>query len=262
MPTTYTHDLFGKEVYKKLPKEIKNAVSASRSMYLIGLHGPDILFYYQPLCKNKVSRLGSQIHSREAAEFFCRAIVRYEEEPTPQMLSYLMGFGCHFILDSVCHPYVNKFQEETGVTHACIESELDRYYMLREGKDPFTYRPAVSICPTMEGCRSISRAFGKITVRQAGKALKGMKFYTGILVCESRGKRELLLKLMKLAGCSESLQDHIIREKPEPMCEISTDVLRHLYEEAADEAADALCNLYDCMKNGGKLSERFNRTFV
>ena len=68
-------------------------------MYLIGLHGPDILFYYQPLMKNRVSGLGHQVHQREAAEFFCQAVVKYQEEPTAQMLSYLLGFGCHYILD-------------------------------------------------------------------------------------------------------------------------------------------------------------------
>lgn len=262
MPTTYTHDLFGKEVFKRLPKEIKNAVRESKSLYLIGLHGPDILFYYHPLCKNKVNRLGVQTHEREAAEFFCQAIVEYQEDPTPQMLSYLLGFGCHFILDSVCHPYVNRFQDEMGVTHAEIESELDRYYMLREGKDPFTYRPAVSICPTSEGCRTIRRAFGKISEKQAAKAVKGMKFFTNLLVCKSDRKRNALLKVMKLAGCSESLQNHIIHGTPNRTCELSTDVLRHMYEEAVDEAVDALCNLYDCIRNEGKLSERFNRSFA
>ena len=38
MPTTYTHDIFGKEVYKRLPSEIKEAIRESKSMYLIGLH--------------------------------------------------------------------------------------------------------------------------------------------------------------------------------------------------------------------------------
>ena len=82
MPTTYTHDIFGKEVYKRLPSEIKEAIRESKSMYLIGLHGPDILFYYQPLMKNRVSGLGHQVHQREAAEFFCQAVVKYQEEPT------------------------------------------------------------------------------------------------------------------------------------------------------------------------------------
>ena len=100
MPTTYTHDIFGKEVYKRLPSEIKEAIRESKSMYLTGLHGSDILFYYQPLVKNRVSGLGHQVHKREAAEFFCQAVVKYQEEPTAQMLSYLLGFGCHCLAGS------------------------------------------------------------------------------------------------------------------------------------------------------------------
>lgn len=261
MPTTYTHDIFGKEVYKRLPSEIKESIRESKSMYLIGLHGPDILFYYQPLMKNRVSGLGHQVHQREAAEFFCQAVVKYQEEPTAQMLSYLLGFGCHYILDSTCHPYVRRFEKETGASHSEIESELDRYYMLREGKDPFTYRPAVNIFPTMEGCRTISRAFGKITVKQAAKALHGMRFYTGTLVCSSSLKRKGLLGIMKLFGCRDTLGGHIIPAKPDRRCDMATDVLRHLYEEALDEAVEALTNLYGCMVKEERLSQRFGRNF-
>ncbi len=261
MPTTYTHDIFGKEVYKRLPSEIKEAIGESKSMYLIGLHGPDILFYYQPLVKNKVSGLGHRVHVRDAAEFFCQAVVKYQEEPTAQMLSYLLGFGCHYILDSTCHPYVRRFEKETGASHSEIESELDRYYMLREGKDPFTYRPAVNICPTLEGCRTISRAFGKISVKQAAKALRGMKFYTDALVCGCSLKREGLLGIMKLFGCRDTLGGHIIPAEPDRRCDMATDVLRHLYDEALEEAAEALTNLYGCMVREERLSQRFSGNF-
>ena len=46
MPTTYAHDLFGKEVYKKLPSDMKALIRRYGDLYRIGLHGPDILFYY------------------------------------------------------------------------------------------------------------------------------------------------------------------------------------------------------------------------
>ena len=46
MPTTYAHDLFGKEVYKRLPSDMKALIRRHGDLYRIGLHGPDILFYY------------------------------------------------------------------------------------------------------------------------------------------------------------------------------------------------------------------------
>ena len=63
MPTTYTHDLFGKEVFKKLPDNLKDVIRKSKSLYLIGLHGPDIFFYYKPFFREglKKFRNGPQI---------------------------------------------------------------------------------------------------------------------------------------------------------------------------------------------------------
>ena len=106
MPTTYTHDIFGKEVYEQLPDEIKKVIRSGKSLYLTGLHGPDILFYHLPFLKNKIYDTGMQMHQKESADFFCRAIVRYQEEPSDLTMAYILGFGCHFILDSTCHPYV------------------------------------------------------------------------------------------------------------------------------------------------------------
>ena len=45
MPTTYTHDLFGKKVYRQLPEEIRKVIRENGNLFRIGLHGPDILFY-------------------------------------------------------------------------------------------------------------------------------------------------------------------------------------------------------------------------
>lgn len=44
MPTTYTHDKFGKDVYKKLPEHIKAVIRKGKGVYRIGQHGPDIFF--------------------------------------------------------------------------------------------------------------------------------------------------------------------------------------------------------------------------
>ncbi|MDY3715445.1 MAG: zinc dependent phospholipase C family protein [Blautia sp.] len=261
MPTTYTHDIFGKEVYEQLPDEIKKVIRSGKSLYLTGLHGPDILFYHLPFLKNKIYDTGMQMHQKESADFFCRAIVRYQEEPSDLTMAYILGFGCHFILDSTCHPYVSEYEKSRGVSHAEIETELDRYYMEREGKNPFTYKPAVSICITKKGCETISKVLGGISEKQIYRCLRGMKFYTGLLVCKNETKRKALLGLMKLLGCYPSMEGQIMRKEPDPACEISTDVLRHLYQEALDEAVEALKNLYDCMQKEGKLSERFNRNF-
>ena len=58
MPTTYTHYRFGKDVYKQLDISAQEMVDSFRGLYDIGLHGPDLLFYYQALSKNPVNQTG------------------------------------------------------------------------------------------------------------------------------------------------------------------------------------------------------------
>ena len=46
MPTTYTHYAYGQEVFHKLPEELQRKIEPYIEYYNIGVHGPDILFYY------------------------------------------------------------------------------------------------------------------------------------------------------------------------------------------------------------------------
>ena len=74
MPSTYAHYRMGQEVYRNLTGKPKQIIEKYKELYDIGLHGPDILFYYVPFRKNKVNELGNQIHEEEAFGFFenCR----------------------------------------------------------------------------------------------------------------------------------------------------------------------------------------------
>ncbi|MCD7867758.1 MAG: hypothetical protein LUG62_06105 [Clostridiales bacterium] len=44
MPTTFVHDLFGRNVYRELPEEMRTLIRCYGQLYRIGLHGPDIFF--------------------------------------------------------------------------------------------------------------------------------------------------------------------------------------------------------------------------
>lgn len=69
MPTTFTHDVFGKDVWKLLPKQLKGIIRENEEVYRIGLHGPDIFFYYYPFMKNKTNQIGHRMHKENASEF-------------------------------------------------------------------------------------------------------------------------------------------------------------------------------------------------
>ena len=73
MPSTYAHRRFGAQAAARLPEELRGVVSRHRALYDIGLHGPDILFYYKPLFANPVNHVGYAMHDRPGIEFFRQA---------------------------------------------------------------------------------------------------------------------------------------------------------------------------------------------
>ena len=50
--------------------------------------------------------------------------------------AYLLGFICHYILDSECHPYVEQMIEKTGVQHLEIEEEFENICLKKTGTHP------------------------------------------------------------------------------------------------------------------------------
>lgn len=69
MPTTYTHYAYGQEVFHKLPEELQRKIEPYIEYYNIGVHGPDILFYYHSYCKNKVNQYGVKVHTNLPESF-------------------------------------------------------------------------------------------------------------------------------------------------------------------------------------------------
>ena len=73
MPTSYAHYKFGQEVKEKLSGEILDIVEEYPQLFHLGLHGPDLLFYYNALKKNKVNTIGFELHEYSGRYVFDRA---------------------------------------------------------------------------------------------------------------------------------------------------------------------------------------------
>lgn len=264
MPTTYTHDKFGKDVYKKLPEHIKAVIRKGKGVYRIGQHGPDIFFYYKPIClpQSRINKIGPQMHKEPAFGFFQKGIREFEISPSPQLASYLFGFTCHFMLDSTCHGYVGRFEKQTGISHAEIETELDRYLMIESGKEPRVYLPASVLDDSEENCRVIARMFPSVTPKQIHRALEGQKLYDRLLTCKNPMKEKVVLGGMHVLGCYDILEGQVMRKKANPACRESTTRLMELYQKALDETPAILENLYQCLYGTGTtLSSRFLRDY-
>ena len=109
MPAIYAHDRFGAKVSELVNGQLKDTIHAHYTQFQIGLQGPDIFFFYRPWSKNKVNQYGTHLHGISAYPFFKHAllVVRKKGRGSKEY-AYLIGFICHFILDSECHPYVEK----------------------------------------------------------------------------------------------------------------------------------------------------------
>lgn len=175
MPTTYTHYRFGKDVLDALPRRIRTAMETNRELFDIGLHGPDILFYYRALIPNSVSGQGYGMHKQMADLFFERAkkVIADADDKTMSR-AYIYGFICHFALDSECHPYVEKMIQKSGIGHSEIEMEFDRYLLTEDKFDPLTYRQTEHIHATEKNAKVVAPFFDHVTAQQARKALTGL----------------------------------------------------------------------------------------
>ena len=118
MPAVYAHRRFGEKVLAACQNDVaRTAIESYLDLYNIGLQGPDILFYYDPLRKNAYKAAGDAMHNAPAAPFFQAGAAHVNGRPEGQaLLSYLLGFLCHFALDSECHSYI-EYEIGRSVVH-------------------------------------------------------------------------------------------------------------------------------------------------
>ena len=261
MPTTYAHDLFGKMVYHRLDPEIQEKIKIYQTTYQIGLHGPDILFYVRPFHKNRFNQMAHRLHREEAAGFFERGRELYQKTGNEEILVYLLGFICHFMLDSTCHPYISEYMKKTGARHDEIETEFDRALMVRTGKDPFHYQPGSVIRIEKNSVDAISEVMEGMSHKDIVRALMGTKFYTRLPICDSEKKRKVKLAVARILFMYRLADGRIIRGEPKDICLESTQHLTQLFLQTVPEAA-AMINEYYKQRNGSdRLNVRFDRNY-
>lgn len=262
MPTTYTHYKLGCEIQKKVSGYEKEIINKYPELFFIGLHGPDILFYYKPLGKNHVNQLGYRMHEEAGAEFFRYAaqVIRthkgYEKH-----LAYMYGFICHFALDVTCHAYIDEKIEESGISHGEIEAELDRELLVRDGKDPVRESLTGHIHPSMTNAVVIKDFFPGVTGIQVKKALEDMLFCHRVLLAPSRVKRGILALGMKAAGVYSGVYGMIINYHKNPKCADSTERLLELYEKAKPLALRLIADYCAYMEKNKPLDAVYQYNF-
>ena len=262
MPSTYAHRRFGADVLAQLPEELKKQIEPQRALYDMGLHGPDLLFYYKALQSNPVSRLGNAMHEQRGRVFFERAkrVVNHAADPEAA-LAYALGFLCHFALDSTCHPYVEAYVRKSGVSHCEIETEFDNRLLREDGQDPMKFFTASHILPSRARAEVVAPFYEGITVDEIYEAMRGMITVHKLLQAANPAKRWVVLTAMRLAGKWEFMHGLVANPQPNPRCEESGRELEALYRSAIPLAVRLITEYAAALHTDTPLDPAYDHTF-
>lgn len=265
MPSTYAHYKMGQEVLSQLGEPASKIISAHKELFDIGLHGPDILFYYKPLFPHPINRIGYDMHGRSGYEFFSKAATVIKNFETKRerfaALAYVYGFLCHFALDVSCHGYIDEKIKASEISHTEIEVEFDRLLMVEDGLDPLTQVLTNHIHPTIKNSHIISPFFPPATTDQVEKALEGMITNNKLLIAPGCFKRSFVLGLLKITGNYKEMHGLMVNREPNPMCADSNERLKALYADATKLAVRLIEDYRSWAFNPGQPDDIFSYTF-
>ena len=262
MPAFYAHDCFGEKVLGKTDGEIREIILKYYAQFEIGLQGPDIFFFYRPYSKNKIVKYGNHLHAVSARPFFERAVrAAGAAGRDSAQYAYLLGFICHFILDSECHPYVAEMIEKTGVQHLEIEEEFEKYLLRKDGLHPLAYRLG-RLVPTDEyTAKAIAPFYPGISWQIVQSSLRWLRFIKNLLRAPGRVKQGLINTIMKMGGRYAYSKGLMHQRVDNPKCAESNQELYLRFVGAIEIAAEMIESLDESLRNGQELNHRFDRTF-
>lgn len=154
MPASITHAYFAKDIYDILPDKIKSKCDVRR-IKMFGQSVDSLMFYnlFSILPGKKIRDFDSYFHQNKTQLFFIN-LLNYVKENNlyndKDVASFIIGFICHYILDSTVHPYViyktGIFDKKSPSTykynniHAIMETFLDNDMILRREKiNPYNF---------------------------------------------------------------------------------------------------------------------------
>lgn len=198
MPAFYAHYKFGQMVKEQLPAKYQRLLEDYQDLYEIGLHGPDILFFYHPIIRHPITQIGVVIHHETGRVFFEHALTQMHrsaaegDKMQKALWAYALGVVCHFALDASCHTYINHFEKTRRISHHEIEKEFEKYLMKKDGLDPFNwdFRQALSTNFRWQSLLHYFMACSQF------KFISPSKAFYGFHVCSSRQARQNVMPFL------------------------------------------------------------------
>jgi hypothetical protein len=206
VPALLTHHYFGEDVLRRISDDdafvcdddIFSSLSL-REIFLLGNQGPDPFFYaLRTASLIRIKKFGSLMHHEKtdrALETFRRLAVSMSEPERNLLLAYLLGFICHFTLDSVMHPFVYAQQyafcdagvkgldrRDGSIVHGQIEADLDMMMLRRrhgEGIRSYDYTREI-LKADEDALRLLDAAYGALAHEVYATDLSANSFSQGV----------------------------------------------------------------------------------
>lgn len=124
MPYNFSHALVGLTALKQSNETVRALIAAHRGEFLIGTMGPDPYFgdeMPKPLFSPDRVDLAQKLHETDAREIFLAMLPLAQKSAATS--AYLLGFFCHFLLDTNAHPYIEA--RFPGSLHTPAEIQID-----------------------------------------------------------------------------------------------------------------------------------------
>ena len=262
MPTTYAHWRFGDRAKRTLSADNQAIIDNYRELFDLGVHGPDLFFYYNCLSKDNLYSFGSNLHMvpmKTLLEQFREPYLKSDNRKASE--AYILGFVSHFVLDSHCHSYIEMKQETEGPSHNKIESQYDRHLMLIDGKAPTKTRIANTIIASDLAAKTISQLFPQFDQKTMYKIIHDQHFYLSLLKDTSDIKRFALVTAMNMTRHYDFL-DLLTTKVDEPNCVNSNMRLDKYFEKALKAYGKLAENALDYLRNGAELDPYFDNHFA
>lgn len=235
MPCLYAHDVFGEKVREQLPERIRQSIHKYEDCYKWGLQGPDFMFFCNILTGKKIKKMGHRIHKQSLKTYLEKVIFIASEKgaDSPEAV-YLLGFLCHFMLDSQCHPYVNAWKEE-GYSHADTEKAFDQYLIKLDKKIPGEY-PFYELLPLkMRTLRAVNHMYPWVNFLYIYSSMILYVMAKRLFYAPGQFKRKLLTGLTKKFGIYSKCNRHFYWERMQKKFDKKSARLYTMLEEAVEE---------------------------
>lgn len=134
-----THSYFCEDVYKKVNKNVSSKLKKKLSFFKVFGQGPDPYFFYDfHLTKRSmdVYKISRAMQHTNVNKHFTRLINYINEKnyySNGEVMAYLYGQICHFVLDSTTHPYIiystGMYNKNNPVTYKYngLHEEMEYY---------------------------------------------------------------------------------------------------------------------------------------